>query len=358
MKTKSPRAQRTTNGTSPTGASRSNIRYCSEPLTRPRAFAPDVHPGRAAAIIEHGKKWVNGTVITYAFFAGPERQKRAMRTAFKTWKDVGIGLSFREVPQPADAMMRIAFANDGSWSYLGRDVLTIPRGEPTLNIGWDITGDLDTGVHEIGHTLGMPHEHQNPNAGIVWNEAAVYADLGGPPNNWSREKTYHNIIRKLDPADVRGSQWDPNSVMHYPFKAGLIQEPAPFRQGLNPAGGLSQLDIQWVRTFYPAIGAAAYPRLVPDNLTELKAAAGQQADFLIKPERSGEYEIRTFGETDAVMVLFEQEPKRLRYLTADDDSGTKDNAHIKTKLSKGKTYILRVRVMHVDKGSKSSVLLW
>jgi len=39
---------------------------------------------------------------------------------------------------------------------------------------------LDTAVHEIGHSLGFPHEYQNPKAGIVWNEEAVYAALGQP----------------------------------------------------------------------------------------------------------------------------------------------------------------------------------
>ena len=73
-------------------------------------------------------------------------------------------------------------------------------------------------AHEIGHTIGFPHEHQNPNAGIVWDEEAVYRALGGPPNNWSRETTFHNIIRKIQPDRVQGSTWDPDSVMHYPFE--------------------------------------------------------------------------------------------------------------------------------------------
>jgi hypothetical protein len=48
---------------------------------------------------------------------------------------------------------------------------------------------IDTAIHEIGHTLGLPQEHQNPNAGIVWDEPAVIADLGGSPNFWSEAKT-------------------------------------------------------------------------------------------------------------------------------------------------------------------------
>ena len=44
-----------------------------------------------------------------------------------------------------------------------------------MNFGWDVSTPYgkDTALHEIGHALGFPHEHQNPNAGIVWDVDAV-----------------------------------------------------------------------------------------------------------------------------------------------------------------------------------------
>ena len=135
-----------------------------------------------------------------------------------------------------------------------------------MNFGWTLTrrsSELDTAVHEIGHLVGFPHERQNPNAGIVWNEEAVYAALAKPPNSWTREITFWNIIRKIDPDTVQGSSWDPNSIMHYPFERGLINEPAQYRQGLQPAGALSQRDITWVRAFYPPLNDADHAELKP-----------------------------------------------------------------------------------------------
>jgi hypothetical protein len=38
----------------------------------------------------------------------------------------------------------------------------------------------------------------------------VYTSLGGPPNNWPREKTQWNILRKIEPDTVQGSNWDPD----------------------------------------------------------------------------------------------------------------------------------------------------
>ncbi|WP_265939207.1 M12 family metallopeptidase [Bacillus thuringiensis] len=45
-----------------------------------------------------------------------------------------------------------------------------------MNFGWYITrnpSEIDTAIHEIGHTLGFPHEHQNTKSGIEWDEEAV-----------------------------------------------------------------------------------------------------------------------------------------------------------------------------------------
>ena len=150
----------------------------------------------------------------------------AVRKGFKSWADLGIGIKFREVISRDQAMVRIGFmSGDGSWSYVGRDILDIAADQRTMNFGWNVANDIDTAIHEIGHTLGYEHEHQNPFSGIVWDKEKVYAALAEPPNNWSREKTFFNIIRKLSVNSVQGTQWDPNSVMHYPFEIGLIKNP-------------------------------------------------------------------------------------------------------------------------------------
>jgi hypothetical protein len=358
--------------------------YCSLPVVPEREFAPDIGAERMSLIMLLGKKWVNGTVLHYYFFddevdgeyvylsdgtrefrtyAGDDAHKDVVRQAFQTWKDVGIGLEFEEVTARQEAEIRIGFMRgDGSWSYVGRDIIDANPGvnKRTMNFGWDLTrhpNEIDTAIHEIGHSLGFPHEHQNPHAGIVWDEEAVYAALGGPPNNWPREKTYYNIIRKISPDEVQGSTWDPDSVMHYPFGPGLIKEPSQYRNGVRPAGGLSQRDQQWVRTFYPPM-QPRYPELKPFAVRQLDIAQGEQKNFVIRPDATRHYTIQTFGISDTVMVLFEDTGDDLRYMTGDDDSGLATNASIRVKLYRGREYVLRVRLYYSGGSGVTAVMMW
>ncbi|WP_241482899.1 M12 family metallopeptidase [Kocuria rosea] len=306
------------------------------------------------------QKWVNGTVLRYAFREGPEPQRQAVRSAFQEWKDLGIGLGFREVEEPGEAEVRIAFDQaDGSWSYVGRDVLTIGTQDVTMNFGWDLTDEYGrtTALHEIGHTMGLPHEHQNPFAGIVWDEARVYEFFAAAPNHWSPETTHHNVLRKLGQDEVEGSTWDPDSVMQYAFPGGLIKEPARYQPGISPPGGLSAKDQEWVRKFYPVL-PDVLPTLEPFRSTPLTLAPGQQADLEIIPDVSRKYQIATFGTVDTTLVLFEEVDGELRFLAGDDDSGEDRNSGVSVKLFQGRQYVVRVRLAWAGQSGDAAVMCW
>jgi hypothetical protein len=345
--------------------------YCHLVQTPPRTFAPEVSAARAAMILLSGRKWVNGTKLRYYFFtgsdgspkswAGKPNQKKTVKDAFAKWKAVGIGLEFEEVNNKEDAEIRIGFQQgDGAWSYVGRDIIDVASSpsERTMNFGWDISNDIDTPIHEIGHTLGFPHEHQNPNAGIVWDEEAVYAALAAPPNNWDRATTFHNIIRKLPASEVEGSTHDANSVMHYPFEAGLILEPVEYRNGIFPPGGLSAKDKEYVKKFYPPLQSKDYIELKLFKAQPFNIKAGEQMNFTFKPKRSRKYKIETFGEMDTVMVLFEKNGSEEIYLAGDDDSGTDFNSKIHHRLIKGREYIIRVRLFFAGLEGAGSLMVY
>jgi hypothetical protein len=353
--------------------SAAELRYCAAPPRVPLALPPGLDPVRARAIVLGRAMWANGTVLHYYFFdrdgasdgawVGEPAQQDAVRAGFQAWKELGIGLEFREVADRSEAEVRIGFMDgDGSWSYLGRDVLRQGSNARTMNFGWDLTTahGRTTALHEIGHTLGMPHEHQNPFAGIVWDEAKVFEFLGGPPNNWDRDKTFHNVLRKLDPGEVEGSTWDPDSVMEYRFPGGLIVEPERYRGGIAPPGTVSGLDREFVRRWYPpaATAPAGPPVLEPFVSVPLELVASGQADFTLSPPGTREYQVGSFGASDVVLVLFEEVDGELRFVAGDDDAGEDRNALLTAKLFQGRRYVVRLRLYHAWESGRSAVMYW
>lgn len=358
--------------TTPNSYTTQGLRYCAQPQQRPRVFAPDVSAGRVRAIINSSKKWVAGTQLTYycfqagdaapAAWQGSQADRDAVDTAFDKWFDLNIGISFRRVTQPEDAQVRIGFEpEDGSWSYVGRDVATVrDPTERTMNFGWPLTTDYggDTALHEIGHTLGLEHEHQNPFSGIVWNEAAVRNYFRGGPNFWRDDAIDHNILNKIDTNAVKGTKWDPDSVMEYQFGAGLIAEPSDYREGLTPRGGLSVFDTTWMQSSYPASAITDIPQLQVAMSVKLNLAAGQTRVFSFQPPRTRTYRIGTFGDSDTVMVLFEVTPNGNVQIGGDDDSGVDRNALLKLRLSADRTYQIGIRLFHAETTSETSLMVW
>lgn len=343
---------------------------CSLPVLPKREFAAGISPERENAILSTGDKWVNGTNIHYYLFkdgqfGGPRDEQDVVRQAFQVWKDVGIGLTFTEVSDIEDAELRIGFLrNNGSWSYVGTVALRVGQTERTMNFGWDITqsgpNGLDTAIHEIGHALGFKHEHQNPNTGLVWNREAVYEHFRRTQNPpWDRARTDHNILNTLDPSSVDGSDWDPDSIMHYSFSSGLIDQPARFRAGLRPAPGLSEKDKDVARRFYPSLGGSTVlPQLKPFQSERLALAPGDQKDFVVIPSHSREYTFSTFGRSDTVMVLFEDIDGEPVFVEGDDDSGFNRNARFTVRLVKNRKYKLRIRLYYNWAEGETAVMMW
>ncbi|MGB3183963.1 MAG: matrixin family metalloprotease [Cyclobacteriaceae bacterium] len=350
-------------------------KFCQLPEQPVREFPEDILPRRAEIIIINDKIWANGTQIHYCFWdhnkhncprawtAVSDAEKDVVRASFREWKDAGPGLEFIEVDDPFESEIRIGFMHgDGSWSYIGTDNLQIGQHQRTMNFGWSLTESWygsETALHEIGHTLGLPHAHQNPKAGLVWDVPRVYEYFRGYPNFWNDETIEYNILRKVPASHVTGTSWDADSIMQYSFQADLINAPAPYNtQGVDPQPGLSATDKEFITKFYPPLDEDKYIELKPFRSEHAILEPGDQLDFIIRPTRSRPYYIETFGRVDTLLVLFEKQGDRTRYLAGDDDAGFDRNARILFKLLKGREYILRLKFYYSTQSGDTAVMLY
>ena len=92
-------------------------------------------PGRRTrAITPIGKLWMNGSTLRVRFVGGTAAEQAVVKQFAPRWTEhANLNFEFGNAP---DAEIRVAFADDGAWSYVGTDARGIPVGEPTMNFGW------------------------------------------------------------------------------------------------------------------------------------------------------------------------------------------------------------------------------
>lgn len=326
------------------------LRICHDRLL-PRDFARPQHTirtreGPARAIIVLNKLWVVGSTLRVRFMSGtPAQQAVAQEQALWWTQHANLTFEFNNAP---DAEIRIAFdSNDGAWSYIGTDCQSIPRNQPTMNLGFL---DGGTAAHEFGHAIGLAHEHQNPRGGIEWNEEVVIRDLMGPPNFWTEEQIRHNVLEKYSADQIRGTEFDPDSIMLYFFPDTWVKS----GEGTKANEVLSALDKEFIA------GAQAYPRTAVQavelgvNATPTQASIGVPGEedlFKFTVTSGGRHTIETSGQTDVMMKLFgPNSPTSL--VAEDDDGGAGLNARIVADLIPGQ-YFVQIRHFNRARGTGS-----
>jgi len=315
-------------------------------LFRPQASQPG-RGGRTRAISPIGKTWMNGSSLHVRFIGGSAAERAKAVEQAGWWTAVcNLSIVFDDAP---GAEIRIAFdPNDGAWSYVGTDCRSIPADQPTMNLGFL---DGGTAAHEWGHAIGLAHEHQNPAGGIQWNEEVVLRALAGSPNFWDAATTRHNVLQRYGADQIKGTRFDPDSIMLYFFPAEWTTNGI----GTHANELLSALDKSFVA------GAGMYPKSRPtlDAATELVVGArtrtaaaigqfGEEDLFCFTVATPGRHLMDTRGPTDVVMKLFgPEQPTRL--VAEDDDSGYGFNARIAADLAPGR-YWLQLRHYNRERG--------
>jgi hypothetical protein len=315
-------------------------RVLPQNLVRPQRTMM-MNDGRLRAISPIGKQWINGSTIRIRFMGGTQAQRTMVIDMAPEWtRHANLDFVFGDDPR---SEVRVDFdANDGAWSYVGTDNLSIPLHAATLNLGWQDRGVI---LHEFGHMIALAHEHQNPAGGIEWNEEAVIRDLAGPPNFWDEATTRHNVLERYSADQINGTDFDPQSIMLYAFPDSWTRNMGATQENSD----LSAQDEDFVRSarMYPGrddggdIDDRAVVLEVARGLEAGISAPGEEDLYSFKVKTAGTHLIETSGATDVVMVLFGPDSPTAK-IAEDDDNGAGRNARIQAVLQPG-TYYAAVR---------------
>ena len=302
---------------------------------------------RQRAIFVFRKMWITGSTLQVRFLEGSASQKTVAIEQAAWWTDhANLSFEFNDAP---DAEIRIAFdQNDGAWSYIGTDATSIPQNQPTMNLGFL---DGGTAAHEFGHAIGLAHEHQNPDGGIEWNEEVVISDLSRPPNSWDEATVRHNVLNKYSTDQIRGTEFDPESIMLYFFPDSWVKNGS----GTKANEVLSDLDKAFIASqdaYVSDENVSPVLELPVINTSGVAAdigEAGEEDLFKFSVIESRRHTIETGGQTDVVMKLFGP-GSQTALIAEDDDGGEGWNSKIVVDLLPGE-YFVQVRHYNSTSGT-------
>jgi hypothetical protein len=210
------------------------------------------------AIVNTEALWRPGQTVYYSYVDSQpnDRCYRAMEQAFGVWAQYCC-LQFRKgVNSSGYGDLRISFKEKaGHYSNIGIQSQELRNSKnssgkfESLNIDPSgAQGEYLNAVclHELGHGIGLQHEHQNPNQRIDWNKDAVRRRLRSM--GWTEEMIVQNVFRVLTEGHYRGTEFDGTSIMMYWFSPEEVYRNS--RVPTSPNLRLSETDQRFIREKY------------------------------------------------------------------------------------------------------------
>ncbi|HEU5078673.1 MAG TPA: M12 family metallopeptidase [Opitutaceae bacterium] len=207
---------------------------------------------RIAAITD--RKWpVSGVKLTVGFLDNPEAAlRKRILLHMNAW---GKTANVRFVESKTNPQVRIAReggANGGYWSYLGTEILEIPKGQQTMNLEAFTMQTPESEFHrvvrhETGHTLGFPHEHMRKELVKLIDPKKAIAYFG-ETQGWSPEEVRQQVLTPLDDKTlIATAHADENSIMCYQIPGVVTKSGKPILGGLD----IDASDYAFAAQLYP-----------------------------------------------------------------------------------------------------------
>lgn len=222
------------------------------PVNRLMLVNKSFKPNPQSIAVLTTKFWGNkGVKLTVGFLDNPSSAiKSRILSHMNAWNKTA---NVKFVLSSTDPQVRIArLPGDGHWSYLGTDVLTIPKNEATMNLDSFTMNTPESEYirvvrHETGHTLGCPHEHmRRALVKLIDPQAAI--EFFGETQGWSPTMVRSQVLTPLEEGSLLGTaESDPKSIMCYQIPGAITKSGKPILGGKN----IDKWDYSFMATIYP-----------------------------------------------------------------------------------------------------------
>jgi hypothetical protein len=187
--------------------------------------------------------------LTVSFMEStPADLQERILSHMNAWTKCG-GVSFALTKGTGD--VRISRGAGGYWSYLGTDILHIPKNRPTMNLQEFSMSTRESEYervvrHETGHTLGFPHEHMR---------TALVAKIDPPKaykwflanQGWNKATVDAQVLTPLKEASLMGTPADQTSIMCYQLPGLITKDGKPIPGGID----INKTDCGFCGSIYP-----------------------------------------------------------------------------------------------------------
>jgi hypothetical protein len=193
--------------------------------------------------------------LTVSFMESTSAELRArILQHMNAWTRSGC-ISFVETGGTGN--VRITRAQSGYWSYLGTDILHIPKNRPTMCLQAFSMSTPESEYHrvvrhETGHTLGFPHEHMRKALIDRIDRKKAYQYFL-TTQGWDKNMVDAQVLTALDERSLMATPPDQTSIMCYQLPASITKDGRPIVGGLD----INSTDYAFAGRIYPKPGAAS-----------------------------------------------------------------------------------------------------